>query len=209
MSFTHRSAILHGFYSSEGKKSFLRKSKEEINCSIRINKSQFPCIWCQLHPQHFPLRDTVLEAFMTLTTHAALPLAFLRPRQLFITSWNFHRKPGGFMLELPSCQDWLAHAHMHDDQSRGSPLQSTAVDHIQSSSEDYIPHILMLTSPSRTPLCVEGSNLIVSAVEEQALGQRMKAHWRYHCLSPSSSHTLYTQSLHPREYVKHGPKIFA
>lgn len=95
---------------------------------------------CQLHPQHFPLKDTVLEAFTMLTTHSALPLAFPPPTPAL--HYIFRCKPGGFMLELPSCHDWLAHACVHDDQSRGSLLQSAAVDHTQSCSEDYIPHTL-------------------------------------------------------------------
>jgi len=52
----------------------------------------------------------------------------------FTVSWDVLR--GSY-----SCHDWLAHVCTHDDQSKGCPLKSTAVDRIWSCSEAYIPHI--------------------------------------------------------------------
>lgn len=47
------------------------------------------------HPQHFPLRHTLLEAFTILITHSTLPLAFLHPHQLFTMSWILSLYPAG------------------------------------------------------------------------------------------------------------------
>lgn len=118
MSFTHRTIILHGFYSSGGKKP---SKKQGTNCSIRINKSQFPCSCVTVSPPTFSSQRHLARGIYSLNHPLGITSGIPPPTPALYQELGAFAASWDVLCWSYSCRGWLA----RDDQSKHSPLHWT------------------------------------------------------------------------------------